>query len=237
MALTILLFACKKTETLLLPDQESTTASSEKKGGGTTSPAVTTTAASVILSFGATSGGSVSASGGGSSVTERGVCFNTSSNPTIANSKVPSGSGPGTFTSILSGLTAATTYYVRAYAIKSTGTTYGNQISFTTASPNYGTVTDIDGNVYTTITIGTQVWTVENLKTTRYRNGVSIPNVTDNAAWATQTTGAYSNYNNDEGNVATYGRLYNWYAATDANNIAPSGWHVPSYAEWDVLRN
>ncbi len=236
LALTILFFACKKTELPVQPDQEFATASSEKKGGGT-SPTVTTTAVSYILSFGATSGGSVSSTGGGMSVQERGVCLNTSPNPTIAHTKFPSGSGPGTFTTIMSGLAGTTTYYARAYATKSTGTTYGNQISFTTANPNYGTVTDIDGNVYTTIQIGSQTWTVENLKTTRYRNGVTIPNVTDNTAWAALSTGAYCNYNNDEANVATYGRLYNWYALTDANNIAPAGWHTPSLAEWDILRN
>jgi uncharacterized protein (TIGR02145 family) len=159
-----------------------------------------------------------------------------SPNPTVAH-KISLRFRFRNFYNHLSGLGGGITYYARAYATKSTCTTYGNQISFKTASTNYGTVTDIDGNVYTTITIGTQVWTVENLKTSRYRNGVSIPNVTDDAAWAAQTTGAYCNYNNNEGNVATYGRLYNWYAVADANNVAPAGWHVPSYAEWDVLRN
>lgn len=97
------------------------------------------------------------------------------------------------------------------------------------------TVTDIDGNVYHTVTIGTQVWMVENLKTTKYRDGTSIPNVTDNAAWDNLTTGAYCDYNNTPSNSATYGRLYNWYAATDAHNIAPTGWHVPTDAEWSTL--
>src|SRR5665647_3709784 len=97
-----------------------------------------------------------------------------------------------------------------------------------------GTVTDIDGNVYHTVTIGTQVWMVENLKTTKYRNGDPIPNVTDNIAWGALTTGAYCNYNNDTNNSITYGRLYNWYAANN-RNIAPSGWHVPTVAEWTIL--
>jgi len=77
------------------------------------------------------------------------------------------------------------------------------------------TVTDIDGNVYKTVTIGTQVWMVENLKTTKYRNGDPIPNVTDIAAWTalTTTTGAYCWYNNDATRYkATYGALYNWFA-------------------------
>jgi uncharacterized protein (TIGR02145 family) len=98
-------------------------------------------------------------------------------------------------------------------------------------------VKDIDGNKYKTVAIGTQVWMAENLKVEHYRNGDPVPNVTDNTAWSTLTTGAYANYNNDAANGATYGRLYNWYAATDARNIAPAGWHVPSDTEWDVLIN
>jgi len=97
------------------------------------------------------------------------------------------------------------------------------------------TVTDIDGNVYNTVTIGTQVWMVENLKTTKYRDGTSIPNVTNNSAWSNLNTGAYCDSDNTPSNSATYGRLYNWYAATDAHNIAPTGWHVPTDAEWSTL--
>ena len=97
------------------------------------------------------------------------------------------------------------------------------------------TVTDFDGNVYNTVTIGTQVWVVENLKTTRYRNGDAIPNITDTTAWAAQTTGAYCWYNNDATANKDYGLLYNWYAVTDNRNIAPVGWHVPTDAEWTTL--
>lgn len=97
------------------------------------------------------------------------------------------------------------------------------------------TVTDIDGNVYQTVTIGTQVWMAENLKVIHYRNGDTIPNVTSTSDWGYLTTGAYCNYENDAGNVATYGRLYNWYAVDDSRNIAPGGWHVPSDEEWKQL--
>jgi len=98
-----------------------------------------------------------------------------------------------------------------------------------------GTVTDIDGNVYNTVTIGVQVWMAENLKVTHYRNGDAIPNVTDNGQWSDLSTGVYCNYDNNESNVATYGRLYNWYAVEDSRNIAPEGWHVPSDTEWQTL--
>lgn len=101
----------------------------------------------------------------------------------------------------------------------------------------YGTMTDQNGNTYKTITIGTQTWMAENLRVTKYRNGDPIPNVTDNTAWATLTTGAYCSYGNtaNKDDIASYGRLYNWYAASDSRNIAPLGWHVPTDAEWTTL--
>jgi uncharacterized protein (TIGR02145 family) len=100
-----------------------------------------------------------------------------------------------------------------------------------------GTMSDIDNNVYHTVTIGTQVWMSENLKVTKYRNGDPIPNVTDNTQWGIITTGAYCNYYHNVSNVSTYGRLYNWYAVNDSRMIAPIGWHIPSDAEWTTLTN
>ena len=99
------------------------------------------------------------------------------------------------------------------------------------------TVTDIDGNVYQTVQIGDQIWMAENLKVTHYRNGDSIPNVTDQNEWAGLYVGvgAYCEYGNNHSNVSTYGRLYNWYVVDDSRGIAPAGWHVPSYDEWQTL--
>ena len=104
-------------------------------------------------------------------------------------------------------------------------------------NPNktYGTVKDIDGNTYKTIQIGTQTWMAENLKTTKYRNSVSIPNITDNTEWKNNTTGAYCSYNNNTTNDCPYGKLYNWYAVNNSNAICPTGWHIPTYAEWTAL--
>ena len=99
------------------------------------------------------------------------------------------------------------------------------------------TVSDIDGNVYDTIKIGTQVWLQENLQTTHYRDGSAIPVVADNTEWSKLTTGAYCYYNNDSANRAIYGKLYNWYAAISPSGIAPVGWHIPSDSEWNVLIN
>ena len=100
---------------------------------------------------------------------------------------------------------------------------------------NDQTVKDCDGNVYHTVTIGTQVWMLENLKTTKYRDCTPIPNVKDDAAWVALTTGAYCDYKNVEKNSATYGRLYNWYAIDDKRGIAPAGWHVPTNDEFKTL--
>jgi uncharacterized protein (TIGR02145 family) len=97
------------------------------------------------------------------------------------------------------------------------------------------TMTDIDGNVYKTIKIGNQVWMAENLKVTRYRNGDAILNVKSSSNWQFLSSGAYCAYNNDNGNVATYGLLYNWYAVADNRNIAPEGWHVPTDEDWKEL--
>ena len=101
----------------------------------------------------------------------------------------------------------------------------------------YGTMTDQDGNVYKTITIGTQTWMAENLRTTKYRDGTEIPNVTGNSDWVALTTGANctNNYIPEADPSVTYGRLYNWYAVSDSHNIAPTGWHVPTVAEWTSL--
>jgi uncharacterized protein (TIGR02145 family) len=97
------------------------------------------------------------------------------------------------------------------------------------------TVTDIDGNTYKTVKIGNQWWMAENLKVTHFRNGELIPILTDSIEWANLTSGVYCNYDNDANNVATYGRLYNWYAVNDNRNLAPAGWHMPSDAEWQQL--
>jgi uncharacterized protein (TIGR02145 family) len=109
------------------------------------------------------------------------------------------------------------------------------------------TVTDIVGNVYFTITIGTQVWMKENLKATKYNDGIAIINITDNGIWYALTTGAYCDYNNTPANSTTNGRLYNWYAVDNnaltkvvsngGKNVCPTGWHVPTDAEWTTLEN
>jgi len=196
-------------------------------------PTLSTNVATVLTSASATSGGNIT-SDGGYAITARGVCWSTTTKPTTAlSTKTSNSTGTGVFTSSLTGLSANTTYYVRAYAVNSMGTSYGDELILKTFT---GTLTDFDGNVYHTVTIGSQVWMVENLKTTRYNDGTSIQLVTDTAAWRQLATSpGYCWYNNNViiyGN--TYGAMYNWYTV-NTGKLAPTGWHVPTDAEWTIL--
>ena len=104
----------------------------------------------------------------------------------------------------------------------------------TSITDTSSTITDADGNVYTSVTIGKQEWMVQNLRTTKYADGTVISNVTGNTEWSNLSTGAWSHYNNDSQYEATYGKLYNWYAV-ETGKLCPTGWHVPTDAEWTVL--
>jgi len=194
-------------------------------------PVVTTADITVTSESGAQCGGTVE-SDGGADIIARGVCWSTSQTPTIQDNLTNNGTSLGDFTSQLTGLIKLTKYYVRAYATNSAGTGYGSVKSFTAGM---GTVTDIDGNVYKTVIIGSQWWMAENLKVTQYRNGDDIP--IKIYTWWGAAEGAYCEYNNIPANVSTYGRLYNWFAVDDPRGLAPVGWHVPSDAEWQTLVN
>jgi uncharacterized protein (TIGR02145 family) len=303
-------------------------------------PVLTTTAITSITSTTAVSGGNITTDNG-SSVTARGVCWGIATNPTIAlSTKTGDGTGTGSFVSNLINLQPGTLYYVRSYATNSSGTSYGNEINFTTLQPptattaaatslanttatlngtvnannqsttvtfeygtttsygqtinaipntvsgstntgvsanltgltanttyhfrvkavssvgttygsdvtftilgiiifnpdlTYGSVSDNDGNTYKTIQIGTQTWMAENLKTTKYNDGTTIPLVTGTTAWAALSTPGYCWYRNDAATYkATYGALYNWYTV-NTGKLCPTGWHVPSDAEWTTL--
>ena len=92
-----------------------------------------------------------------------------------------------------------------------------------------------DGHDYSTVQIGDQCWFAENLRTTEYNNGETIPEVTDDSAWGGLSTGGRCSYDNDANNVNTYGYLYNWYAVDDSRGLCPNGWHVPTDGEWMTL--
>jgi uncharacterized protein (TIGR02145 family) len=199
-----------------------------------TVPTVMTAEITGITSISATSGGNVTEDGG-APVTARGVVWSTSPNPTLEvnDGFTEDGEGLGEFVSDVIG-SPNITYQVRAYAVNNEGISYGEIISFKMASvnpcPGMPTIIDVDGNTYNTVQIGNQCWMAENLKTTRYRNGVPIDYPgEDNVAWANNTTGAYSWYNHDTTMKQLYGALYNYYVNINYNAICPEGWRVPHY--------
>ncbi|MFT3753817.1 MAG: fibrobacter succinogenes major paralogous domain-containing protein [Paludibacter sp.] len=214
-------------------------------------PVINTAEISEVTQTTATCGGSI-ALAGAASVIERGVCWSTTPNPSIHMNKTTDGSGTGSFTSNVEFLNPATTYYIRAYATTSDETTfYGNSLLITTLPEDnapskilnpdltYGTLTDIEGNMYHTITIGAKTWMAENLRVSKYRNGEAIPNVADNDKWGKLSSGAQCNFfNTSETNtIAKFGRLYNFHAVADSRNIAPQGWHVATDNDWAALEN
>ena len=224
-----------------------------------TTPTVTTKAVSILSETTALSGGNITFDGG-AAVTVCGICWDTLPNPTVSGIHTTDSASMGIFTSSMMNLTPATTYYVRAYATNSVGTTYGQEISFRTYSscPGAATVTDHEGNVYNTVQIGNQCWTRENMRCmTSPSTGTMI---LEFPAGYYSYTGKKAYYvNGDSANTATYGLLYNWAAAIDTFNtaygetstiswdglsvtfsghrrgICPAGWHVPSNAEWTQL--
>jgi uncharacterized protein (TIGR02145 family) len=198
-------------------------------------PVLTTKVVCDISQISVTSGGNIT-SKGASSVTARGVCWGTTANPTLNNNKSVDGTGIGIYSSDITGLSPNTTYHVRAYATNTAGTAYGNDLTFKT-QPYSAPVTDIDGNVYKTVIIGTQVWMAENLKVTRFRNGDSIPIITKDNVWSTNTTVACCDWCYDNRNAKFCGKYYNFRVIQDSRNVCPVGWHVPTDDEWTTLAN
>jgi uncharacterized protein (TIGR02145 family) len=144
---------------------------------------------------------------------------------------------------VLNGLPQLSVVHFRFKAVNQLGITTSADISFSTI----GVISDLDGNYYQTVLIGNQGWMTKNLKTTKYNDGTAIPNVTVGTTWGALTTGAYMDYSNDPLNSAIYGKLYNWFvvdnnastkmASNGGKNVCPTGWHVPSDAEWTTLTN
>lgn len=198
-------------------------------------PQITTKDISEITTNSAISGGSI-ISDFGSSIIERGICWSTLQNPTISDNKVLSSLDGANFSVPITSLTPNTTYYLRAYATNGVGTGYGDELILRTYT---GTVSDIEGNQYYTVTIGSQIWMAQNLKTTKYQNGASIETTTP----AQQDISGESSPKyqwapgGSDNNVSAYGRLYTWHAVTDSRNICPLTWHVASDSEWATMVN
>lgn len=201
------------------------------KGETKTLPNLVTTYPFNITLTTATSGATVT-DVGETPITSRGVCWDTlGAIPTIDGNKTIDGSGTEAFTSLITGLKPGTVYQVRSYAINDEGISYGSSEVFVTD------LADIEGNVYNTVTIGTQFWMVENLKTSKYKDGTPIPKVTDKIAWSNLSTSGVCLYNTDSLSFkSTYGKLYNWYTVA-TGKLCPNGWHIPSDSEWTTLTN
>lgn len=181
---------------------------------------------------------------GGAPVTQRGFCYDTLPLPTVESNVVLAGDGLGEFEATLTSLPIGKLYFVRAFATNAKGTTYGQQFDFL-AGCDTKTLTDYDGNVYNTVTIGTQCWMKENLRTTHYSDGWPMEHGVYSQS---EKYYFYPRDNNSIENVEVYGLLYNWAAAmrdSESSNSSPSGvqgvcpegWHVPSRTEWTQLIN
>lgn len=218
----------------------------QKRLSVTFPPVVTTDTVSVVTGTTVLCGGEVVSDG--YLWTERGFCWSTSPNPTIAGNHIAWGGGMGHYSMVLMGLSINTTYYLRAYASNGMGVTYGEERVFTTLDhdifnqpcPSTATVTDHDGNVYNTVQIGSQCWLKENMRATQYSDGQYIP-MGNGMSYDT----AYRYYpNGDSSNLNLYGYLYNWHATmrlsdssdTIVQGICPTGWHIPSNEEWVTLK-
>jgi len=147
----------------------------------------------------------------------------------------PQGTGSASFTINFGGSTC--TFYRTVYGSGTTGITSHScgAAGVHNASIPYGTMTDQQGNSYRTVLIGNQTWMAENLRTTIFRNGVVIPNVTSVTTWQSSTTPAYCVYSNNAANDCPNGKLYNWYAAASTNLLCPTGWHVPTQSDLNTL--
>ncbi len=195
---------------------------------------VTTATPSSITSTTAILGGEVTSNGGGT-ISARGVCYATSPNPALpAALHTTLTGGVGTFSSTVTGLSDGTVYYVRAYVTNSAGTAYGAQLEFPTNHES-GTLTDVDGNVYSTVKIGNQWWMAENLKTIHYNDNTPITLETDDVVWSTLTSAAYCWYSNDPVSYKDIcGALYNWYTG-NTGKLCPVGWRIPSDDNYKTL--
>jgi uncharacterized protein (TIGR02145 family) len=206
-------------------------------------PSVTTSEIIQVKETTATGGGTIT-NDGNSTIISCGVCWSVESAPTIYDNKTVDIEGAGAFISNITGLNGATNYFIKAYAINREGIAYGNLISFKTLSIrtiifnpnlNYGTLTDVDGNTYKTIQIGTQIWMAENLKTTKFNDGSEIPLVTNNNSWYNLSTPAYCwNIYDESSSKNPFGALYNWYTV-NTGKLCPYDWHAPTDEEWTTL--
>lgn len=212
----------------ILYSSEASFTTSCNSAASTTNGATTITATSAILN------GTVNANGSSTAVTFEYGTTSSYGNSITATPGTVTGSSNTSVSAGLSGLVTNTTYHFRVKTVNCGNTSFGFDQTFTTFA-----VTDFDGNNYTSVIIGTQIWMAQNLKTTKYNDGTSISLITDNTDWIIARS-AYCWYNNDALSYKNnYGALYTWYAvdstANGHKNVCPVGWHVPDNTEWMTL--
>ncbi len=192
---------------------------------------VKTKSVSALGSWAVISGGSFTSVGGSSEV-ECGLCWDLVQGPTTGSNKIfYNSSDVFSFTSIMTNLAPNTTYFARAYVSNPAGTVYGNEISVTTTS----NVTDVENRTYHTVNIGTQVWLMENLATTKFNDGSPIPQITSQPTWDNLSTPAFCWFNNEKPLADDFrGALYNWHAV-NTGKLCPAGFHVPTIDEWNAM--
>jgi uncharacterized protein (TIGR02145 family) len=197
-------------------------------------PVVETYSPLYISSFRATIGCNVK-SDGGSSIASCGVYMGTAQDPETSGARLQMGNDTGLYLGQVTGLQANTQYFIKAFASNSAGESLGNLVDITTPA----TIIDYDDNSYETVKIGNHLWMAENLKTLHFTNGENIT-TTDPATLdiSAEDSPVYQwAYDGDPENIPVYGRLYTWFTVTDARNICPAGWHIPSDDEWSALES
>lgn len=170
-------------------------------------------------------------SDGGGHIISKGIVYGTQMLPTLLNQSIINGTATGAFEGTITELLPNTTYYFRAFATNEQGTRYSNQLLENTTS----LVTDVDGNIYQGVKIGTQIWLNKNLMVTKYQNRDTIYEVVPDGLWQNLLSGGWSNIDNIADNNETYGKLYNWFAVSDERKLCPQGWKIPSDDDWTVL--
>jgi uncharacterized protein (TIGR02145 family) len=190
----------------------------------------------------------------GPRATDRGIFWGLSPGVNMENSlgTYSAGCGYGSFSATLSSLAPNTVYYFKAYidvegtivlseesviTTTSAGCAICNPTNVFNEQREYEVISDSEGNAYKTILIGSHKWMAENLKSTEFRDGTAINQLTDVNAWNANTTPVWTYYNNDESFNCPFGKLYSWEVITSAREICPSGWHLPTLDDWNSLTN
>jgi len=202
-------------------------------------PTVTTLQVFDIASNKATVSGQVT-SDGGAPILMRGMCWSDSTLPDLyVGDTLTVKPGKGLFLGYLTGLTSGRTYQVRAFAINQVDTAYGRALEFVAGRGTDGCglapAYDIDSNSYLTREIGGYCWMLRNLRVTRYANGDSIRWGSDPSQWSLNADGLQRTYTGQPSYLSTYGRLYNFKAATDPRGVCPTGWRIPTSVEWTTF--